>query len=168
MNYLKGYFVADVKFKGPIFNKSEMARILSEAFKNIPGGEVKSLIVDQSILKGISPVEGEGRFESYSDSYKDAIDQGRYSKYSKKKLPVNLKLSGKMLDSFFVDTKEIKNKIVIGFEHYLAEIHSKLGAGKSKVIRKMLPLKKGEEFKTSIRNGIIKLVKNELSKILRK
>ena len=158
--------MADVKFKGPIFNKSEMARILSEAFKNIPGGEVKSLIVDQSILKGISPVEGEGRFESYSDSYKDAIDQGRYSEFSKKKLPVNLKLSGKMLDSFFVN--KIKAGIQIGFKHFLADIHTTQGAGKSKVIRKMLPLKKGEEFKTSIRNGIIKLVKNELSKILRK
>lgn len=166
MSYLKGCFVAEVKFKGPIFSKEQFIKILSDAFANVSEAEIKKLIVDESILKGQSPVEGEGRFESYSDSYKDAIDQGRYSEFSKKKIPVNLKLSGSLLDSFFV--KKIKSGIQIGFRHFLAEIHTVKGSGKSKVKRKMLPVEKNEDFKGTIRRQIIKLVKIEISKILRK
>ena len=38
---------------------------------------VKNQIINQSILKGQSPVQGFGRFERYSDSYRGAIKNPR-------------------------------------------------------------------------------------------
>jgi hypothetical protein len=57
--------------------------------------------IKDSISKGISPVEGEGRFQGYSDSYLEQIKkQTGYLKGSgKRKRPVNLFVTGTMLNS---------------------------------------------------------------------
>lgn len=102
----------------------------------------------ESIERGVSPVKGQGRFQQYSESYKDAISAGRYSRFAKRKRPVNLKLSGDLLKSIFV---KVTNKgLLIGFDNKLADIHNNRGAGKSKAVRRMLPTKEGEEFSRSI------------------
>ncbi len=128
--------------------------------------ELETLIVDNSISKGISPVEGKGKFQKYSKSYKDAIKAGRYAKYSKTISPVNMKLSGEMLESF--DVKENGNSLKVSFDHELAEIHNDKGAGQSKVIRRLLPNKQGERFKASILRGILDLLDSAIAKILGK
>lgn len=138
-------------------------KIRREFIKNSEA-DLERLIVDESISLGISPVQGEGKFQKYSPSYKEAIKAGRYS--GKNISPVNMKLSGDMLNSFFVKKKS--NGIIIGFKDELAEIHTLKGAGKSKVIRKLLPLGSGEDFKTSIKKQIIALLEEAVATILGK
>jgi len=135
-------------------------------------------IIKKNISKGLSPVKGKGRFQKYSDSYKETIKgnvsfrkiKGKVvplpfpdaSVFGLKKLtPVNLKLSGQMLSTFF--TKVIKDSLLIGFRDPLSEIHDQKGAGASQVKRRMLPTEPGEEFKPSISRWI----RNQLEKAVR-
>ena len=104
--------------------------------------------ITESIERGVSPVKGQGRFQNYSDSYKEAIEDGRYSRFTKRKRPVNLKLSGQLLKSLFV--KVSRKGLIIGFDNKLADIHNNKGVGKSKTVRRMLPTEEGEEFSRSI------------------
>jgi hypothetical protein len=95
--------------------------------------------IKDSISKGISPAEGEGRFQGYSDSYLEQIKkQTGYLKGSgKRKRPVNLFVTGTMLNSL---KKRITLKgFVLWFTSPIAKYHNDLGAGKSRVIRKMFP-----------------------------
>lgn len=101
----------------------------------------------QSINKGISPVKGGGRFSRYSDSYRESITDGRFSRFSKTRSPVNLRLSGRLLNSIFSSSG--RGTITIGFDNELADIHTNKGAGKSRTIRKMLP-QNNESFTRSI------------------
>lgn len=126
---------------------------------------VKEIIVDENIKKGFSPVKGAGRFEPYSKSYKDAIRKKRYSQYGKKTTPVNLTLSGKMLDSFQVDKSS--RGIVLRFKNKLSAIHNFLGAGPSKVIRPMLPIG-NEGFKPSVNKQLLDLLKQAVETIVAK
>jgi len=127
--------------------------------------DIRQIIVEENIKVGLSPVNGEGKFQKYSDSYKKAIKAGRYRKFQKNIIPVSLKLSGDMLDSFFV--KKSGNGLLIGFKDKLSDIHTNQGAGKSKVIRKMLP-GSGEVFKPSVINKIIALLQDEIDRIVGK
>ena len=119
-------------------------------------------IIKKNISKGLSPVKGKGRFQKYSDSYKDKIKFDPVLKAVGKKVsPVNLRVSGQMLSTFF--TKVIKDSLLIGFTDPLSEIHDQKGAGASQVKRRMLPTEPGEEFKPSISRWI----RNQLEKAVR-
>jgi hypothetical protein len=109
------------------------------------------------IQAGTSPVKGQRRFKKYSPSYSDAIRKGRYKIFNKKLRPVNLTLSGKLINSFKV--VEIKTGLSIKFTDYLAKIHTELGAGKARTIRKMLPSSPGEEFSRVITKKLTDLFK---------
>lgn len=50
------------------------------------------------ISKGISPINGRGRFDGYRGGYAEAIKKGYLSKHGKKQRPVNLTLSGEFLN----------------------------------------------------------------------
>lgn len=117
---------------------------------------------------------GRSRYQKYSPSYVEAmqgkaayftkngkviraeIDQDdkelvKFSKElygNKKQRPVNLKLSGKMLNS--LKSRIVKDgRIRLWFSDEKAKYHDKLGAGKSKVFRRLLP--RGiEEFNRAI------------------
>lgn len=125
--------------------------------------ELKEIIIDENILKGNSPVKGEGRYQKYSKSYETAIRAGRYSEYGKKTRPVNLKLSGEMLDSFFI--KPIPDGIRIGFSDKKAVYHNIQGAGKSKTKRQLLPNDE-QEFKPSIIKRIREILLEAVNKVL--
>ena len=94
------------------------------------------------ISKGISPVAGKRKFKPYSKTYREAIERGYYG--DKRKTPVNMKLSGEMLDS--LSLKANKESVTISFDDPVSEFHNDLGAGKSKVIRRLLPTNQGERF----------------------
>jgi hypothetical protein len=132
--------------------------ILPELIKQ-SGDEVGKVIVDDvkaNLKRGTSPVEGEGRFVEYSDSYKEQMKgKGKVASYGKKQRPVNLYLSGAMVKSLHYIVE--KTKIIIRFEDPKAYIHTVLGAGKSKVIRKALP--QGNE-------NLSRTVLNKVKKIL--
>ena len=148
-------------------------KVLEQSADNV--GQVIVDDIKANLKRGVSPVEGEGRFDGYSKSYLKQIDQANFlgqlqkkgkKKYggelasllskidttvpanieylrsnNKKKRPVNLRVSGKMIDSlrYIVSAFADKGQIVIEYTDKLAYIHTVLGAGKSKVIRKALP-----------------------------
>lgn len=143
----------------------DMVPRIKKAFIEVAKDELQEIIVEENIKLGLSPVQGEGKFERYSESYKDAIKAGRYKEFGKSISPVNLKLSGNLLDSFFVKRKG--DSLVVGFSDKLADIHTNQGAGKSKTIRKMLP-GDGESFKTSIVTKIIALLQDAVDRIVGK
>lgn len=130
------------------------------------------------ITSGISPVAGKGRFKGYSESYKSVI-QGKLSfrtnrytgqvytivpqlkvdkvRFAKKRIrPVNMTLSGAMLDSLRV--KVYGDRVEASFKSEIAQYHNNLGAGKSRVIRRLLPDRKGEQFSEVIMANMRKIM----------
>ena len=121
----------------------------SESGAKIAAKVLKEEIV-REITEGRSPVKkAGGRFVRYSTSYKRAIDKGYYTQFNKRKRPVNLRFSGKLLSSIYAKPSG-KSKFFIGFNNKLADIHNRQGASRSKVVRRMLPTNKGETFTDSI------------------
>lgn len=122
-----------------------------------------------SIQRGVSPVDKGGiepkntgggvRYKKYSDSYIDAMKKGVYD--GKKQSPRNLTLTGKMLRS--IKSRKTKDYVRIWFSDSKAKYHDKLGAGKSKVIRRMIPNpKNGEAFNAGIRRRIVNALENAI------
>lgn len=124
----------------------------------------KETIVSE-IKKGLSPVRGEGRFVRYSKAYREMILKNRLP-FPKKRAPVNLTLSGDMLKSIFVDIKQFG--FDIGFKSFLADIHNKQGAGRSKILRRMLPTNRGEEFNKSIQVDVQKFLDKARTRLINK
>jgi hypothetical protein len=166
--------------------------------------------IRDSILKGISPVKGQGRFVKYSESYQDQIKNKvafrtingkviplgqnvtakelkdfRGSKAAKaenkrnksiakelnKKLiqagkrirPVNLKVTGKLLKSL---SWELEGKfLILKFGNIIADYHNRLGAGKSKTIRRMLPTRRNEVFNRVIDKKVRDALKRYAKKL---
>jgi len=150
----------DVKFKlDDIVTAKRKTKILNDIRKEFgkhgPQGAKEAILDDVS--RGISPVRGKGKYDKYSDSYKTAIRKGRYTRYAKKISPVNLLLSEKLHKALEVFTKGKTSygfKMVSRWRHKLFDIHNTKGAGKSKVIRRMLPTKKNELFNRKIMMAI--------------
>jgi hypothetical protein len=121
------------------------------------------------IEKGVSPVNqrnakikntgGGNRYAKYSPSYIDKMGKGQMS--NKKPRPVNLTRTGKMLRS--IKTRISGSGVVIFFSDENAKYHNDQGAGKSKVIRRILP-RDGEQWARQIANQI----KASLSKAIKK
>lgn len=143
--------------------KNLVSDVKSEFIK-ASSDDIKFMIVDDSIKKGSSPVAGVGRYQAYSDSYKDSIRKGR-QKPKTSTSPVNLTKTGKMLDSFKV-TKTSKG-LLLKFTDLKAAYHNFLGAGKSHVIRPMLPIG-SEGFKPSINKQLLDLLRRAVDKIIAK
>lgn len=144
--------------------------------------EIRDTLKEQiieSMERGVSPVEGEGRYKDYSDSYKDQIggvyknSKGKKikksgfsslkSKFNKSVRPVNLKLSGDMYESLTI--KKAQRGLLINFSSPLAYIHDKLGAGKKRVIRRILP-RKNENFSGAITTTLTKASREYLKRLL--
>jgi len=142
--------------------------------------QLKEDIVN-TIKRGNSPVKGERRFVDYSDSYKAAIrgevrfftdKQGKVRPilggavglgYGKKLRPINLTLSGKMLNS--VKGRVTDRGISLWFTSPIAKYHNIEGAGKSKTIRRMLP-KSNEDLKESVKERAARTIGNAYEKVL--
>jgi len=150
-----------VTFEADLRNLNALYKnIRNEVFKTLPNKLEKQIISD--INRGVSPVKG-NRFPKYSVSYKNAIKKGRYP--GKSIAPVNLTLTGKMLKSLKLKLKDNLSVMTISvmFSDKKAKYHDIEGAGKSKVIRRMLP-KSGEEFNART----MKLIRDEIKKAIRK
>ncbi len=157
-----------VKIKKDLRRLKKLVKRVQKEFARTAPKKIKIAIIDRTILRGISPVKGEGKFQKYSTGYKESIRAGRLP-VPKNISPVNLKLSFTMLKSFFTKFKFGRNpRIEIGFNDELADIHNRRGAGKSKVIRRMLPTETGEEFNRSITSTIIKELQKAIKKVVAK
>ena len=117
--------------------------------------KVKQAIV-QDMIKGISPVKGGGKWTKYSESYAKEIRRGTSSRMraagSKRVTPANLRLTGQLHTRLKVFMS--RKALVMQFKDFLADIHNKLGAGKSKVIRRLLPTEQDEQFNRRINTVI--------------
>lgn len=133
--------------------------------------EIKPLIIDE-ILRGVSPVSkggrkpqntgGRVRYKAYSDSYKKQIE-----KMSGKSIrPVNLKVTGNLLNS--LKARLTKKGLTLFFSDFKAKYHDRQGAGKSKIIRRMLPSQKGEVFNKNISKTIFDIINNAVKKSTRR
>ena len=120
-------------------------------------------LIKKSILSGISPVGGQGRFEKYSPSYLKAIKSG-YVGHGKTPRPVNLKVTGDLLKA--INGRVKKDRLEIYLKHELAIIHNSKGAGKSKVLRRILPTEKGEKFSTALMSYLKKEVIKAAKKVI--
>lgn len=140
--------MARAKFK---FNDGrKFKRLIRDLKKEIPETLRDSILKD--IGGGRSPVKGKDRFKQYSDGYKKKIKGGKDVFSLKRIRPINMTLTGEMISSFFSRLKG--NTIVIGFDDPKADFHNRLGAGKSKVVRRLLPTQSGEEFNRSIQTDL--------------
>jgi hypothetical protein len=129
--------------------------------KQINKGTMKELTdeVTAQIKRGISPVDGAGKFRKYSDSYLEAIKKGSGEAEQKrgKRSPVDMTLTGKMLDSLEVTQRG--NSHFMEFEDPKAYFHNNSGAGKSRTIRRLLPDKDGEKFNTVLQRKFVAAIR---------
>lgn len=119
------------------------------------------------IKRGVSPVKGEGKFKQYAKirthpkKYPDGIT-------GKNTQPVNLKLSGKMLDhlTHWINRKDLKMSFTVGINKNAPEKIKKMAeahndgtlVNKNVPQRKFIPNKKGDKFTVSIDRKIKELL----------
>lgn len=139
-----------VKIKGTANLGRKLKKLLPDARSSF-AKEMKAEIVDiivEKITSGLSPVKGQNRYTKYSE---------KYGKYKGRRQPVDLVDSGKMLNDMKAVQKNNGN-IEIKFNSKesdkLASYHQK-GKG-SLPVRKILPSKRTERFKSDILKKIIK------------
>ena len=145
----------------------------------------------RDVTKGISPVKGQGKFKKYSKSYKNVIwGRGMFRKFGgktvyiegvpdetilsaaspkKKASPVTLRLTGQLHNALKVFTSgDYRSKFRLNFDwrDFLADIHNRRGAGKSKTVRRMLPTNSGEEFNKEITDDILTRLKKSVARIV--
>lgn len=147
------------------FDAGELFTNINKQFAKNIKREIIPLIVE-TIQRGISPVKGE-TYVQYSPEYRDRIKKGKYREFGKRTRPVNLTLSGKMLRAFKVRPLR-RGGVTIFNTNELAKYHNDLGAGRGKVIRKMLPTNPGQRFKPLIQKAIDEELDRAVKKSQRK
>lgn len=187
--------MARVKVDKNLSNIKRLTKVVQRDYARRLLRPLKQAIL-KDILRGISPVRGE-RFPKYSKSYKEQI-RGKVQFFTvtsggvkkviaikaprgvtlptlphvlgKRLSPVNLKLSGQMLTSLRVRTigSTTSRRVEISFDDEVAVFHNKLGAGKSKVIRRLLPTESGERFNRRISKLTITLLSISINATLKK
>ncbi len=187
--------MVDVKVTKDLSNLKRLVPIIKREYSRRLPNPLKQAIL-KDILRGTSPVKGK-RFPKYSKSYKASI-RGKVQFFTvssggakrviaikaprgetfatvpfllrKRISPVNLKLSGQMLRSLRVRSKgsSASRRIEIIFDDEIATFHNKLGAGKSKTLRRLLPTESGERFNRRISKLTLTLLSRSVSVTLRK
>lgn len=166
--------------------------LIPEVRKEFRNSGVKPIrkAVLRDVTKGISPVEGEGKYEKYSKSYKEVISGKKHFRTvggrvipidgpepnlglvsgTKRRSPVNLRWSGELLNALKVFTTggfTERFRLVFDWRDFLADIHNRRGAGKKKVVRRMLPTKDGEQFNQTITDEILDRLNRAAKKIVK-
>ena len=124
--------------------------------------EIAKKDIRDTIERGNSPVKGNQRFVEYSEKYIEDIAAGVHAEHGKKLRPINLKLSGRMLNS--IATRITSSGFVVYFTSKLAKIHSTEGPrGRRDKIRKVAPFD-NERWKTSVMKGAKEFLRTEAMK----
>lgn len=133
--------------------------IRTESFKELVE------LIKSTIQKGLSPVAQIGRFIRYSESYRESIERGWKATREKngQKSPVNMTLSGDMIRS--LSDKPGQKGRSLGFTDKKAVYHDETGAGKSKVIRRLLPTRPGETFSNLINRKFVEKCKEVVRRL---
>ena len=119
-----------------------------------------------SLERGISPVRGERRFQKYSESYTKAIKAG-WLEHSKNVRPVNLILSGRMVNA--ITYKAQKGKLEVGiWDPEMVELASYHQEGTEKMPqRKFIPDTSGEYLTVTIDRALINKLKDLIKESIR-
>jgi len=129
-------FTAKVDYKA-LGNLEEKIADLAEPVDKKQAQTLGKLILKEMkslIRKGISPLQGKGKFPKYKGSYKDRIRKtgkayakkspgGRARAFAKRLTPVNLKVSGHQMKSLISWTKKVKgsHEAIIGYRSKFAK-----------------------------------------------
>jgi len=131
-------------------------------FKEKTKVKLKQAIIDK-IQGGESPVsketggtKGKGDWKKSNQYTKEYARQKGVSRSA-----VDMTVTGKMLRS--LKFRLTKNGLVIWFSSSIAKYHNSMGAGKSRVIRRLLPTKKGERFTPDLMRLLRKILKSEIN-----
>lgn len=116
------------------------------------------LVIKEFINSGRSPVEGKS-FKKYSK---------KYARLKGKDAPVDMTVTGQMLNSLVISKGKEGRSLRIYFRSVIAKYHDVMGAGVSRVIRRLLPTNAGERFKATITKLIKALVNNSVDKAVKK
>ena len=129
------------------YTDSYKAQIRGEAaFRTGKNGKV--FAIKTTDLKQFTSKYAKSHFKEQNEPIKEKIAEMNkdFLAHGKRLRPINLTLSGKMLDSMF--SKVENTKLVIGFTDEKASYHNE---GTDKIVRRaMLPTNKGEEFNKNI------------------
>ena len=131
-------------------------------------GKVAIPLIKKLCLSGQSPVEGRGRFQRYKDTSNYPGRIIALDEYpGKTKSPVNLFLSGKMLDAIeaFRSGKAIRLGIFNDNEALDRAIAHNEGKGKMPR-RAFLPTKDGEKFAQTIMRAIVDIFDKRVKELL--
>jgi len=112
------------------FKFGQMFKDIKEDFSKAENRRAFKTLLQETIYSGISPVAGK-RFKNYTKEY---------GELKGKKSPVDMTVTGDMLDSINIESKNEGKTLLIKFTDEKAKYHDKLGAGKSKIIRRLLQL----------------------------
>lgn len=128
--------------------------------------ELGNTIINESrrfIAVGTSPVLGVRRYEKYKN-------EANYPGDRKPKRPVNLQLSGEMLDSLSYEYKKngIRYGVLKASESILTRAKANNDGTDKVVARPFVPDKPGQEFNLSIMTKIKDIVSQRLSVIIKK
>jgi hypothetical protein len=116
------------------------------------------LVIRELINSGKSPVAGK-KFKKYSNGY---------AKKKGKKEPVDMTITGEMLNSLVISEGDKGNSLRIYFRSVIAKYHDVMGAGTSRVIRRLIPWQKGERFTSIIMTLVKRLLNNSVDKAVKK
>jgi hypothetical protein len=138
----------DIPSKAALASNREIAKTAKEKILDL-------------VSKGISPIDGKGRFPNYKNTQKYP-KRARKNFPSKRNRPVNLTLSGKFLRALKSFPKSL-NIITIGFFSQYGEdleLGHREGAN-SQPQRPIIP-QDGESFAKSIQAAILKLYRDSI------
>ena len=112
-------------------------------------------VIKGKILRGESPVKGK-RFEDYSDGY--AKKKGR-------KKPVDMFVTGQMLESLTVKQNRI-GQVLIYFKSKIAKYHNNKET--SRKVRRLLPTINKEKFSPDVMKEILDILKYAVKKSIKR
>ena len=126
---------------------------------------VKEKMLDL-ISKGISPIEGQGRFPGYKNPKEGYPATVKTSFGSKRPRPVNLTLSGKFLRRLIARPKG-KFTVEIGFfDKYGKDLEQGHREGTNGQLKRPIIPQTGERFVNSIRLGMIKMIREAVQEFI--
>jgi phage gpG-like protein len=148
--------MAKVKVTSRFDILTELKRLKGDALGRELGPAVIKELKD-FVSKGVSPIEGERRFERYKDPT-------TYPGGEKNRVPVNLKLTGEMLNS--ITWKPIEGGVLIEAKDPKAIYHHTGTANMA--ARPFIPMMPGQTFNQSITRTIRAIYNKAISAIIKK
>lgn len=153
--------MADVNVKVKFDITKNIERFLDAATTEAIGSAVVEKAKDM-ISTGMSPVRGEGRFPSYLPPYPKNLKSSK---------PVNLYLSGEMMDAFKYK-KSSNNSLTIGIMDGGSDVKARAQRHNSEytrsdgqsILRKFIP-QEGDEWAVSIMKLVKDIIEKRLSEV---